>query len=608
MDASTLSALIDASSAELETLHARLGSPPEEIEKAMAALKTCIHDAVHAQLQLVQASVSRVEEQCKEYKDVIHHLIRATGCESVEEEDENEPLISRAEHLQAEKNRLERVYKAQQEQCAVVLDQIQTLSLCMSNAAGDPPASSSRNGPYEDVTSTRLQQLEHHWQQVQQLYTTRKLEMESQLTEILQLWAELHILPKVSLAEPDSLQAATDDDQARFECAILRYTQQWPVLENGLFHGEFQPLESPDTTTNAKTDLLQPTDSVLEQCSLLRAQLEQEKTQRESDIQTFYDELCDLWMRFDVPDEEMDAFVLEHRGSTLDVVHAYKEELDKMRTLKSQHMTLFIDKIREQIWEQWDALFMSEQERQTTFPEYFLRLPDSETTTDFDYDHILTQHEQMCARLTEMLEQRAPLLALIERYREICQEAKALEESAQDGSRLLGRNNRGDPGRLLREEKMRKRVKIQKPKMEQELLRVIPAWEEEHAMPFLMEGQRYVDHLEEQLESAKENTKQVPRQRPADTTLSHNASTASKRPASRPLSRAAPTPTVTRPASRAAVPTRPRTAMKTNANHTRDPVVTPHPQTVSTPYAQRGARSTASASSRGSTLSDTTHF
>ena len=35
----------------------------------------------------------------------------------------------------------------------------------------------------------------------------------------------------------------------------------------------------------------------------------------------------------------------------------------------------------------------------------------------------------------------------------------------------------------MREEKMRKRVKVQKPKIEAELLKVIPAWEEEHGEP-----------------------------------------------------------------------------------------------------------------------------
>ena len=143
--------------------------------------------------------------------------------------------------------------------------------------------------------------------------------------------------------------------------------------------------------------------------------MEQEKTERESKIQAYYDELCELWMRFDVPEAEMDAFVLDHRGSTLDVVDAYKSELDKMRVLKSQHMSLFILKTRELIQEQWDALFLSDTERESAFPAFFLELPDSEAPgadSAVDWDSLLQQHEQMTARLADQLEKRAPLLRL----------------------------------------------------------------------------------------------------------------------------------------------------------------------------------------------------
>ena len=275
----------------------------------------------------------------------------------------------------------------------------------------------------------------------------------------------------------------------------------------------------------------------------LRESLEREKTERESSIQSYYDELCELWMRFDVPETEMDAFVLDHRGSTLQVVEAYRTELDKMRALKSQHMALFISKTREQIWEQWDALYMSEAERRNTFPAYFLALPGEDETISatFDWDELLAEHESMYAKLAEMLEQRAPILSLIGRYHTICHEARALEESAQDGSRLLGRGNRGDPGRLLREEKMRKRVKVQKPKLEQELLKVLPAWEAEHHMPFMMDGTRFVDYLRDQLGGAKENPRTqrraVPQKTGAELSSSRAANGVPETPRQGPLKR-----------------------------------------------------------------------
>jgi Ase1/PRC1/MAP65 family protein len=59
---------------------------------------------------------------------------------------------------------------------------------------------------------------------------------------------------------------------------------------------------------------------------------------------------------------------------------------------------------------------------------------------------------------------KAPLLASIKKYFDICEEEKELAAAAHDQSRLLGRGAR-DPGRLLREEKMRKRVSKEKPRV-----------------------------------------------------------------------------------------------------------------------------------------------
>jgi hypothetical protein len=58
---------------------------------------------------------------------------------------------------------------------------------------------------------------------------------------------------------------------------------------------------------------------------------------------------------------------------------------------------------------------------------------------------------------------KAPLLAGIKKYFDICGEEKELAAAASDQTRLLGRGR--DPGRLLREEKMRKRVTKEKPRV-----------------------------------------------------------------------------------------------------------------------------------------------
>jgi protein regulator of cytokinesis 1 len=56
------------------------------------------------------------------------------------------------------------------------------------------------------------------------------------------------------------------------------------------------------------------------------------------------------------------------------------------------------------------------------------------------------------------------VLAALRKWDAICTEERELHDAAHDQARLLGRGPR-DPGRLLREEKMRKRVQKEKPRV-----------------------------------------------------------------------------------------------------------------------------------------------
>ncbi|PWN50060.1 hypothetical protein IE53DRAFT_113616 [Violaceomyces palustris] len=433
-------------------------------------------------------------------------------------------------------------------------------------------SAASTNNPQSqnlrDVSQTFIASIEAEILRCSKELTSRSERLQSNLLEIAQLWSELCIPPlTLNLGDQDEVGVEAGGT-LEFDAAILRHLQLRPILgEGGAFQGDFvstsgqeverggegnegQDEEEEDgdrtvgdpfnnTPTRAslggvpatrKSDctlripssngggggiiqgpdhILEPSDLNLSRAETKRLWLEGEKERREVLIQDLYDELSELWMKFDVPEEEMDAFVMDHRGSTLDVIEAYNAELEKMKSLKAQHMSLFILKTRERIWTLWDSLFLSEEERRRLFPPYFIDVgdQDSTTTSTTPLDELLASHEETIDLLTEQVRVKAPVLKVIGKYKELCLEGKMLDESAADGSRLLGRGNRGDPGRLLREEKMRKRVKVQKPKLEAELLRVIPQWEEEHGIPFTINGARYLDELVDTIEDCKENSK-----------------------------------------------------------------------------------------------------
>ncbi|KAF7377604.1 hypothetical protein MSAN_00183200 [Mycena sanguinolenta] len=146
---------------------------------------------------------------------------------------------------------------------------------------------------------------------------------------------------------------------------------------------------------------------------------------------------------------------------------------------------------REEIEKLWDELMVGEEERRQWVPFF-----DDEHT-----EELLTIHEDEIKRLKDEKRMKAPLLAAIKRYFDICEEEKELAAAASDQSRLLGRGSR-DPGRLLREEKMRKRVSKEKPRLEQDLLASVPAWEQEAGRPFLVHGQSILHILMQTMSAA----------------------------------------------------------------------------------------------------------
>jgi len=202
-----------------------------------------------------------------------------------------------------------------------------------------------------------------------------------------------------------------------------------------------------------------------------------------------------------VGEEAMDGFVEANRGTTPSVVQAYEEELERMIDLKRERMGEFIANARTEIESLWEELMVGEDERND-----FAAFADDEHTED-----LLSQHEHEIARLKAEVRLKMPLLTSIKKYMEICEEQKELERVASDQTRLLGRGGGRDPGRLLREEKMRKRVGKEKPKLEQQLLSSLPTWEQTHGRAFLVHGESMLQLLMENASAnEQENRKRTP--------------------------------------------------------------------------------------------------
>jgi protein regulator of cytokinesis 1 len=308
-----------------------------------------------------------------------------------------------------------------------------------------PTAPNATISPSFDISPSYVASLDNEFTRVYEEYTRRINLVKSLCHEMIQLWAEL------------------GTPQAQTDTSVVKYGRDAPE-QLGLHQDDLARLK-------AKRD-----------------RLVEEKRSRERRLKELRGAIETLWDRLGIDEQEQKQFLSRNRGCGLRTINEYEEELDRLNELKRQNLSLFVDEARIRLQELWDSLYFSEDEMMSFTPAF------SEVHTDA----LLSAHEAEIARLEALKEQRLPTLQKIDRYRELIKERDDLQASSQDASRLMLRGNKGekrDPGKLLREEKMRKRIAKELPKVEAELKKVLEKYENEYGRPFLVHGERYLDEL-----------------------------------------------------------------------------------------------------------------
>jgi len=236
-----------------------------------------------------------------------------------------------------------------------------------------------------------------------------------------------------------------------------------------------------------------------------RDKLSDEKRLREKRLKDLKATVESLWERLGVEEHERKAFQAGNRGCALRAINDLEDELARLNELKRQNLHLFVEDARNKLHILWDELYFSEEEAVEFTPMFcgknllsivlpVLILPDVHS------DALLSAHESEIVRLEALKEQRAPTLQLIAKHRSLIKDREDLVTSSQDASRLMLKPQKGekrDPTRLLREEKMRKRIVKDLPRIEQELSQVLGSWEDEYGRPFMVFGERYLDTITE---------------------------------------------------------------------------------------------------------------
>ena len=227
----------------------------------------------------------------------------------------------------------------------------------------------------------------------------------------------------------------------------------------------------------------------LKRLQMKRDRLIEEKRARERKLKDLKTTVEGLWDRLGVEEADRKRFLAGNRGCGLRAINEFEAELDRLNELKRQNLHLFVEDARYKLQELWDGLYFSEEEMLEFAPAF----------SDVYSDALLSAHEAEISRLEALKEQRAPTLQMIDKHRSLIKDRDDLMAASQDASRLLAKNNKGekrDPTRLLREEKMRKRISKDLPKVEVELKKFLERWEDDYGRPFLVHGMRYLDELE----------------------------------------------------------------------------------------------------------------
>jgi len=459
MDTSYLAQQVNTIIGQLHGLFDEIGVSNHDRESREAELFSALSEALNNQVRLVADEKKGLIEEAQRTITIIRQMeasldgSKARRDRKSAEDDDlrvTYPLSRCLQVLKEKHTQVSRLHRERFEQVKKLVQALESYSLHLEptfvKLALPPTGPNQSIPPSFDLSSSYVDKLDNEFTRVYEEYTRRVAIVVTLCENIIQLWAEL-----------GTPQAQTDG-------AIVKYYRDAPE-QLGLHEEDIARLR-------AKRD-----------------KLSDEKKNREKRLNDLKATVEALWDKLGVEDHERKAFLNGNRGCGIRQINEFEDELARLNELKRQNLHVFVEDARFKLQELWDAMYLSEDEMLEFTPAF----------SDVYSDALLEAHEREIARLEILKEQRAPTLALVDRHKTLVNERDELAASSQDASRLMMKGQKGerrDPGKLLREEKMRKRIAKELPKVTAELRKALEKWEDEYGRPFLVHGERYLDELE----------------------------------------------------------------------------------------------------------------
>ncbi|KAI5720545.1 hypothetical protein M8J77_008406 [Diaphorina citri] len=288
-----------------------------------------------------------------------------------------------------------------------------------------------------------------------------------------------------------SLQAELKKRETKYNAIRMEITQLWSSLQvqpKGSF--ELQVKE------NTLADKL-GTENLLK-LDELKTKLHGVHEAMKAELESLKYQLSTLWTRLDTKASEREAFLMKHSKLCTSTIQAYKKEVEVCTALKLKHIVKIVETIREELEDWWNRARVGQPQREM-FTEFYLQ--------DNITEEVLEKHEKEVENVKQYYEENRDIFDLLEKRFELWRDLIDLEDKACDKERLF--KNRG--GQLLAEERKRKFIQKELPKLEKHLDKLFDRYEEKNeGQVFLYDGEDARAMIAAQWQernNAKENVK-----------------------------------------------------------------------------------------------------